>query len=110
MFYASSYIFRSIRAGSSNSSTQTSDLYPVGIINILTETGRYAVGKTQSHLHKTKEALSLMLSQLCTQKERTLWKFSKEILAEHVQTDVFCRHITFSNLINVSKKQNKRRG
>lgn len=77
MFYASSYIFRS-RAGSSNSSTQTSDLYPVGIINILTESRRYAVGKPQSHVHKTKEALSLMVSQLCTYKERTLWIFSSQ--------------------------------
>lgn len=95
MFSASSYIFISIRAGNPNSRTQTSDLYPVGITNNLTEIGSYAVGKPQSHLHKNKAAPSLMVSQLCTGKERTLWKFSKEILAEHVQTDVFFQAYNF---------------
>lgn len=76
----------------------------MGIIKILTETGRYAIAKPQSHLHKNKEALSLMVSQMCTCRERTPWKYSKEILAEHVQTDVFFQAY---NLLKFHQRQQK---
>lgn len=96
MFSASSYIFMSTRAGSSNSRTQTSDLYPVGVTNNLTETGTYAAEKPQPYLHKNKEAPRLMVSQLCTDKERCFGNLAvKEILAEHVQTDVFIQAYNF---------------
>lgn len=108
MFYDSSYILSSIRAGISNSSNKISDLYPVGIINRnwkvccweASASSTWKQGSSKSHsvpvVHKQrKDSLEMR----------------KEILAEHVQTDgFFPRRVIFSNLINVSKKQNKHWG
>jgi len=107
MFYAGSYIFRSIRARSSNSSIQISDLYLVGLTNILTETERYAVGKTQSHLHNTNEALSFTLSQLCNEKKGLFGNLARNFWLNMCKQMFFCRHITFSNLMLAKSRINK---